>query len=98
MHVQLVCFDVDSSFCVDESIDEIAAFLGKKDEVAALTALAMSGSVSFQDALQQRLSVINPTKKAIARFKREHPAELSPGAAPRLCSKPLCCTRDSASP
>ena len=32
-----VCFDVDSTLCTDESIDEIAAFLGVGEEVAALT-------------------------------------------------------------
>jgi phosphoserine phosphatase len=80
--VQVVCFDVDSSFCIDESIDEIAAFLGRGEEVAALTRAAMSGGVSFQDALKQRLEVIKPTKKDIARFKREHPAKLSKGTEP----------------
>ena len=34
-----VCFDVDSTLCVDESIDEIAAFLGVGEQVAALTSL-----------------------------------------------------------
>ena len=32
-----VCFDVDSTLCTDESIDEIAAFLGVGEQVAALT-------------------------------------------------------------
>lgn len=32
-----VCFDVDSTLCVDESIDELAAFLGVGDAVAELT-------------------------------------------------------------
>ena len=32
-----VCFDVDSTLCEDESIDEIAAFLGVGEQVAALT-------------------------------------------------------------
>lgn len=32
-----VCFDVDSTLCADESIDELAAFLGVGDAVADLT-------------------------------------------------------------
>lgn len=32
-----VCFDVDSTLCTDESIDELAAFLGVGDAVAELT-------------------------------------------------------------
>ena len=31
-----VCFDVDSTVCTDEAIDELAAFLGVGDKVAAL--------------------------------------------------------------
>jgi phosphoserine phosphatase len=32
-----VCFDVDSTLCTDESIDELAAFLGVGDAVVELT-------------------------------------------------------------
>ena len=32
-----VCVDVDSTLCVDESIDELAAFLGVGDAVAEMT-------------------------------------------------------------
>jgi phosphoserine phosphatase len=46
-----VCFDVDSTVCTDEGIDELAAFCGAGVAVAALTARAMGGSVPFQDAL-----------------------------------------------
>ena len=31
-----VCFDVDSTVCVDEGIDELAAFMGKGQEVSDL--------------------------------------------------------------
>lgn len=74
-----VCFDVDSTFCADESIDEIAAFLGVGEEVAALTAQAMGGSVLFQDALKQRLGVMKPSLSDIDNFNAEHPHVLSPG-------------------
>jgi hypothetical protein len=35
---QCVCFDVDSTVIQDEGIDVLAAFKGKGDEVARLTA------------------------------------------------------------
>ena len=38
-----VCFDVDSTLCEDESIDELAAFLGVGEQVAALTARQAAG-------------------------------------------------------
>ena len=31
-----VCFDVDSTICTDEAIDELAVFLGVGDQVADL--------------------------------------------------------------
>lgn len=31
-----VCFDVDSTVCVDEGADELAAFMGVGEQVAAL--------------------------------------------------------------
>lgn len=41
---KVVCFDVDSTLCEDESIDEIAAFLGVGEQVAALTSQLRSFS------------------------------------------------------
>lgn len=78
-----VCFDVDSTFCEDESVDEIAAYLGVGDAVAALTARAMGGAVPFEDALAARLDLMRPSRKQIAAFLAEHPPRLSPGI-PRL--------------
>lgn len=74
-----VCFDVDSTFCQDESIDELAAFLGVGDEVAALTARAMGGSVKFQDALAERLGVMKPSRDDVERFIIAHPPLITPG-------------------
>lgn len=73
------CFDVDSTFCADESIDELAAFLGVGDKVASLTAQAMGGTVSFQDALAQRLGCMQPSREAVARYLQCHPPLISPG-------------------
>jgi phosphoserine phosphatase len=73
------CFDVDSTFCTDESIDELAAFLSCGAEVAALTAAAMAGGVPFQDALTARLERMRPSRADVARFLAAHPPALSPG-------------------
>ncbi|CAG9466177.1 unnamed protein product [Pedinophyceae sp. YPF-701] len=74
-----VCFDVDSTLCEDESIDEVAAFLGVGDKVAELTASAMGGDVKFEDALAARLSLMNVSAKDMARFLDAHPPRISPG-------------------
>eukprot|EP00882_Tetradesmus_deserticola_P011144 GHRQ01011785.1.p1 GENE.GHRQ01011785.1~~GHRQ01011785.1.p1 ORF type:complete len:269 (+),score=72.87 GHRQ01011785.1:202-1008(+) len=85
-NAQAVCFDVDSTFCVDESIDELAAFLGVGDQVAALTAKAMGGTVKFQDALAERLSLMACSQQQLQAFLQAHPAQLSPGI-PELVAK-----------
>ena len=78
---QCVCFDVDSTVCTDEGIDELAAFCGAGEAVAALTARAMGGSVPFEEALAARLDLIRPSAADVARFLAEHPPRLSPGIA-----------------
>eukprot|EP00892_Ulva_mutabilis_P003243 jgi/Ulvmu1/1291/UM011_0015.1 len=75
----LVCFDVDSTFCTDESIDEIAAFVGKGEQVAELTRQAMGGTMLFQDALKMRLDCMNVSKHEIEEFRKAHPPQLSQG-------------------
>ncbi|PNH05830.1 Phosphoserine phosphatase, chloroplastic [Tetrabaena socialis] len=74
-----VCFDVDSTFCEDESIDELAAFLGVGEQVAALTAQAMGGSVEFKEALRTRLGAMQPSRAAVDRFLSEHPHRVTRG-------------------
>lgn len=76
---QAVCFDVDSTFCEDESIDELAAFLGVGDQVAALTAQAMGGSVEFKEALRTRLGVMRPSRQAVEDFLVSHPHRITKG-------------------
>ena len=74
-----VCFDVDSTFCVDESIDEIAAFLGKGPAVAALTRRAMGEGLDFRTALERRLALMAPSRADLDAFLAAHPPRLSPG-------------------
>lgn len=74
-----VAFDVDSTVITTEGIDELAAALGKREAVAALTRSAMGGSMPFRDALSSRLKLIAPTRDAMANFVRSHPAVLTPG-------------------
>ena len=74
-----VCFDVDSTVITVEAIDEFAAFAGKKEAVAALTARAMGGSLPFQVALSERLALIAPTVDLLNRFLLEHPFKFTPG-------------------
>ncbi|KAL8139553.1 hypothetical protein V2J09_005574 [Rumex salicifolius] len=74
-----VCFDVDSTVCIDEGIDELADFCGAGKAVAELTSKAMNGSVTFQEALAGRLSLINPSLAKLQEFLESRPPRISPG-------------------
>lgn len=53
----LIC-DMDSTIINQECIDEIAATLGLKDKVAAITEQAMNGEIDFADALRERVALL----------------------------------------
>ncbi|CAO2818492.1 unnamed protein product [Amaranthus hypochondriacus] len=76
-----VCFDVDSTVCIDEGIDEFAEFCGAGKAVAEWTSRAMNGSVTFQEALAARLSLINPSLAQLQDYLEKRPPRLSPGIA-----------------
>ncbi|XP_019451719.1 PREDICTED: phosphoserine phosphatase, chloroplastic-like [Lupinus angustifolius] len=78
-NVDAVCFDVDSTVCIDEGIDELAHFCGAGNAVAQLTASAMGGSVPFEEALAARLSLFNPSLSQLQNFLHQHPPRLTPG-------------------
>uniref|UniRef100_A0A1I7TE35 Phosphoserine phosphatase n=1 Tax=Caenorhabditis tropicalis TaxID=1561998 RepID=A0A1I7TE35_9PELO len=63
-----VCFDVDSTVCQDEGIDELAAYLGVGEAVANVTRTAMNGNARFRDALAARLQVMKPNHEQLEQF------------------------------
>lgn len=76
-----VCFDVDSTVCLDEGIDELADFCGAGQAVAEWTARAMNGSVTFEEALAARLSLFNPSLAQVQACLEKRPPRISPGMA-----------------
>jgi phosphoserine phosphatase len=74
-----VCFDVDSTVCRDEAIDELAAFAGKEKQVADLTRRAMRGGLSFREALAQRLDLIQPNRQLMVEYLKHHAPRITPG-------------------
>ncbi|RMZ94016.1 phosphoserine phosphatase [Brachionus plicatilis] len=73
-----VCFDVDSTVCINEAIDDLAEFAGMGSEVHELTKKAMGGNVTFKQALAQRLNIIKPSKKLVEDFIRNDKCKLTP--------------------
>lgn len=76
-----VCFDVDSTVCSDEAIDELAKFVGKGEEVAHCTQLAMGGAMSFREALQMRLEVMQLNREQLSAYINSNPIKLTQGIA-----------------
>ncbi|PRD30598.1 UNVERIFIED_CONTAM: Psph [Trichonephila clavipes] len=74
-----VCFDIDSTVCTDEAIDELAKFVGREKEVADLTQQAMRGNLSFREALAKRLDIIQPSVYIMRRYLETNPPSLTPG-------------------
>ena len=76
----LLVADMDSTMIGQECIDELAAELGLKDHIAAITERAMRGEIAFEPALRERVGLLaglpaNVVEKVIA--TRIH---LTPGA------------------
>ncbi|XP_040379768.1 phosphoserine phosphatase, chloroplastic-like [Oryza brachyantha] len=74
-----VCFDVDSTVCLDEGIDELANFCGAGKAAAEWTAKAMIETVPFEDALAARLSLIKPHLSQVADCLVKRPPRISHG-------------------
>lgn len=55
---KLLVADMDSTIVTGETLDELAAFAGVKDEIAAITARAMNGELDFADALRARVAML----------------------------------------
>ncbi|MGN7803431.1 phosphoserine phosphatase SerB [Ensifer sp. 22521] len=55
---RLLIADMDSTMIGQECIDELAAEVGLKDKVAAITARAMNGEIAFEPALIERVALL----------------------------------------
>ncbi len=55
---KLLIADMDSTMVVGETLDELAAQCGLKDQIAAITARAMAGELDFQAALRDRVAML----------------------------------------
>lgn len=55
---KLLIADMDSTMIGEECIDELAAEVGLKELVAAITARAMNGEIDFEPALRERVALL----------------------------------------
>ena len=56
---RLLALDMDSTLITIESLDEVAAFAGKGEEVAAITEAAMRGEIAdYKESLRRRVAML----------------------------------------
>ena len=54
----LLVADMDSTIVTGETLDELAAFAGLGEEIAAITRRSMDGKIDFREALRERVAML----------------------------------------
>jgi phosphoserine phosphatase len=77
---RLLVADMDSTIVTSETLDELAAHAGLKDQIAAITRRSMNGELDFAQALHERVGMLRGLEVAAleATWVR---TEMMPGAA-----------------
>ena len=75
----LLVADMDSTIVTSETLDEVAAYAGIGEQIAAITRQSMNGEIDFADALRLRVSMLKGLS-IDAREKTWAKTELMPGA------------------
>jgi phosphoserine phosphatase len=71
--------DMDSTMIGQECIDELAAEIGLKEKVAAITARAMNGEIEFEPALRERVALLKGLPLSVIDRVIETRITLAPG-------------------
>ncbi|SEK58762.1 phosphoserine phosphatase [Pseudoxanthomonas sp. GM95] len=78
---RLIAFDMDSTLITIECIDEIAAAVGLKEEVAAITEATMRGEITdFRESLIQRVALLKGVPEQALQAVYDERLRLTPGA------------------
>ncbi len=75
----LLVADMDSTMIEQECIDELAAALNLKPQVAAITERAMRGELDFGQALDTRVALLKGLERSIIEEIRREAITLTPG-------------------
>ena len=78
---KLLAMDMDSTLITIECIDEIADFINKKAEVAAITEAAMRGEIDWPQSLRQRVALLAGLPASTLETVYEQRLKLTPGAS-----------------
>ena len=76
---QILIADMDSTMIEQECIDELAAALGIKEQVAEITDRAMRGELDFGQALDTRVALLKGLERKVVEQVRREQITLVPG-------------------
>lgn len=76
----LLLMDMDSTLIRNECIDEIADFMGIKDQVAAITQLSMEGKLDFVASFTERVKLLKGLDASVLQRVLEERIRLTDGA------------------
>lgn len=76
---RLLIADMDSTMIGQECIDELAAEVGLKEKVAAITAAAMRGEIEFDPALRERVALLKGLPEDVVDEVIKNRITLTPG-------------------
>ena len=76
---KLLIADMDSTMIGQECIDELAAEVGLKGKVAAITARAINGEIAFEPALRERVALLKGLPVSVIGEVIEKRITLTPG-------------------
>jgi phosphoserine phosphatase len=77
---KLVAFDMDSTLINIECVDEIAAVVGRRAEVAEITEAAMRGEIAdYKDSLRRRVALLAGASEAALQRVYDERLRLNPG-------------------
>ncbi len=76
----LIVSDMDSTLITIECIDEIAAGVGLKEQVAEITEQSMRGELDFEQSLRRRVALLAGLREEVLQEVYDSVLQLSPGA------------------
>lgn len=71
--------DMDSTMIGQECVDELAAYVGLKDKVSAITERAMRGEIAFEPALRERVALLKGISSTVVEEIIRERITLTPG-------------------
>jgi len=78
---RIAAFDMDSTLITIECVDEIADFVGRKAEVAAITEAAMRGEIAdYDESLRRRVALLEGLPEETLQKVWDERVRLTPGA------------------